>query len=203
MSSPFWLFGVRHSRTGACWFLGQARSWCLNGDLRESSLQSIFPGPSATSVLVLTVSYSQPPSPQETLQDPPVSLAQSSMESLLCPGPQCTWNPVCALQEWSLCFPQSCGAPALKPTGLQSQMLWGFLFPMPDPQAGDPVLGLRTLTPVGEPLQYNYFLFVSPPLGSYGFDYTTNVPLVPSHCDFFFVFVCKISFSVGSILFRQ
>ena len=28
---------------------------------------------------------------------------------------------------------------------------------MPDPQAGEPCVGLRTLTLVGEPLRYNYF----------------------------------------------
>ena len=42
------------------------------------------------------------------------------------------------------------------PAGLQSQMLWGLLPLMPDPQAGEPDMGLRTLTPVGELLQYNY-----------------------------------------------
>ena len=38
------------------------------------------------------------------------------------------------------------------PTGLQSQMVWGLLLPMPDPQAGESDVGLRTFTPVGEPL---------------------------------------------------
>ena len=28
---------------------------------------------------------------------------------------------------------------------------------MPDPQTGEPDVGLRALTPVGESLQYNYF----------------------------------------------
>ena len=41
--------------------------------------------------------------------------------------------------------------------GLQRQMLWGVLSSMPDPQSGEPGTGLRTLTSVGEPLQYNYF----------------------------------------------
>ena len=41
------------------------------------------------------------------------------------------------------------------PVGLQSQILWLLLL-MLDPQAGEPIIGLRTLTPVGEPLQYNY-----------------------------------------------
>ena len=37
-------------------------------------------------------------------------------------------------------------------------MLWGLFFPIPDPQAGEPDLQFRILTPVGEPLQYSYFL---------------------------------------------
>ena len=40
--------------------------------------------------------------------------------------------------------------------GLQSQMLWGLLSLVPDPQAGRPDIGLRTLTPVGESLWCNY-----------------------------------------------
>ena len=39
----------------------------------------------------------------------------------------------------------------------QSQMFWRLLLPMPRPQAGEPDLGLKTLTPMGEPLWYNYF----------------------------------------------
>ena len=79
-------------------------------------------------------------------------LTQILMESLLCPGTQGTWNPVCTLQEWSLCFCQSCGAPGHMPCSLQCQMLWGILLPMPDPQAWEPDVGLAILTPVGEPL---------------------------------------------------
>ena len=44
----------------------------------------------------------------------------------------------------------------LSPTVLQSQMLWGLLFLVQDPWAGEPDVGLRSLTPVGEPLYYNY-----------------------------------------------
>ena len=72
-------------------------------------------GASTTSVLVSMLGHSQPLPPQETLQDPQISLAQVLMESLLCPGSQCTRNFLCVLQEWNLCFPQSCGYPALKP----------------------------------------------------------------------------------------
>ena len=74
-----------------------------------------IPWGQATSVLPPTVSHSQPLSPQETLQDTQVCLAEVPMGSLLCAVSQCTWNLVCALWEWSLCFPQSCGAPAFKP----------------------------------------------------------------------------------------
>ena len=36
------------------------------------------------------------------------------------------------------------------PTGLESHMLWGLLLLMPDPEAGEPDVGLRALTAVGE-----------------------------------------------------
>ena len=51
---------------------------------------------------------------QETLQDLQVGLTQILTEFLLCSGTQYTWNPACTLQEWSLCFSQFCGTPALK-----------------------------------------------------------------------------------------
>ena len=38
-------------------------------------------------------------SPQETLHNPQVGLAQAPMESLLCPGSQCPWNHGCTLEE--------------------------------------------------------------------------------------------------------
>ena len=97
-------------------------------------------------------SYSLPPQAYSK-----VGLDHAPMVSLLCPGSQCMWNLMCALQQWSLCLTQSCGVPALKPTGLQSQMFWRLLLPMPRPQAGEPDLGLKTLTPMGESLWYNYF----------------------------------------------
>ena len=52
-------------------------------------LMPIFPEASATCVHAHTVSYSQAPPPQETLQDPLVGLAQVPMEVLLCAGSQC------------------------------------------------------------------------------------------------------------------
>ena len=39
------------------------------------------------------------------------------------------------------------------PAGLQRQTLWGLVFLVPDPRAGEPDVGPRTLTPVAEPLE--------------------------------------------------
>ena len=36
------------------------------------------------------------------------------MESLLCPGTQCIWKPMCNFQEWCIHFPKSHGSPAQK-----------------------------------------------------------------------------------------
>ena len=47
-------------------------------------------GASTTRVLAPAMGHSQPPPPQETLQDPQVGLSQAHVESLLCPGSQCT-----------------------------------------------------------------------------------------------------------------
>ena len=41
-------------------------------------------------------------------------ILQVLRETLLCPGTQCIWNPVCILLELSLCFSQSCGTPVYK-----------------------------------------------------------------------------------------
>ena len=41
----------------------------------------------------------------------------------------------------------------VSPTDLQSQMLWGLIFPVQDPWAGEPDMVLGLLVPWGEPLQ--------------------------------------------------
>ena len=73
----------------------------------------------------------------------------------------------------------------------------GFLLPMPEPRFGR----LKPLTPVGELLWYNYCPFCGSPTQE--LDYTTKAPLQLSCYGFFFVFVCRISFLVGSSLFCQ
>ena len=59
-----------------------------------------------------------------------------------------------ALQEWSLCFPQSCRSPAIKSLQPSKSNSLGFVLPLPDPQVVKPDVGLRTFTPVGGPLWY-------------------------------------------------
>ena len=88
------------------------------------------------------------------------------MVSLLCPGSQS--ESLCEPSKSRICFPQSCGASALKPCLFQSQVLLGFLLPVPDLQAGEPDMGLRTLTPVGDSQQYNYFTVCRSPTWKYG-----------------------------------
>ena len=85
----------------------------------------------------------------------------------------------------------------LRPAGFQSQMLWGFLLPIPDPQAGEGDMGLRTLTLVGEPLWYNYFPVCGLP--------TQNVwDLIMSQKlpSFYLVVACSFSLNVKYIFCR-
>ena len=64
---------------------------------------------------------------------------------------------VCTFQVWSLHFPQSFGAPIQKPCWLlTAKCSRGILLPIPDPQAWESVMGLRTFTLMGEPFQYHY-----------------------------------------------
>ena len=57
----------------------------------------------------------------------------------------------------------------VSPTDLQSQMFWGLVFLVQDSWAGEPDMGLRPLTPLGEPLQCNY----PPVCGSPTWEYET------------------------------
>ena len=84
-----------------------------------------------------------------------------------------------------------------RPVGLQSWMLLGLLLLTPDPQAGEPYVGLRVLSPVGEPLWYNYF----PVCGS-----STQLvwdlivlQMHPSYC----LVVASLSLDVGYLFFGR
>ena len=76
-----------------------------------------------------------------------VGLAQASIKLLLWPC-----EIVCVPFKSEVSSPVR--LPESSPIGLQRQMLWGIVFP--DPPAGESNMGLRTLTPVREPLQYSY-----------------------------------------------
>lgn len=54
--------------------------------------------------------HSEPELPPAFPGDFQVSLTQILMESQFYSGTQFMWNPVYALQEWSLYFPQTCGS---------------------------------------------------------------------------------------------
>ena len=141
------------------------------------------------------------PQPQEILQPQQVGLLQAPFKSLFLP-----WVPVhmrlCVLlQEWSLCFSQSYKTLVIK-TCWPSNALGA---PLPDarPPQDRESDGLRNFTPVGELLWCNYSSVCGLPTcvgGRVCNLFYCNVPLLPSPCDFFFVFGCRISSVVGSSL---
>ena len=156
--SPCSLLDLLRPSTGAYRLLGGARSWLKNGGYQEGSRQWVLPRNTTTSVFIPAVSHIHPTS--HTLTGHP---AMSAVRS----GPGswghcffwCSWHArdlVCILREWSFCFPSSVDFLWADFSGLQSQMLWGLLA-KPALHIGEPGVGLRTFTPVGEPLWYTYF----------------------------------------------
>ena len=123
----------------------------------------MFPNRSATSVCVPRVSHSHLPPLQETFQDQQAGLAQAPIKLLLLPWVLvCMRFCVCPLRAKSLFPPVPWGSLHLSSTGLQSQCSGGSFPWCRSPGLGSLAVGLRTLTPGGEPLQYNY----SPVCGS-------------------------------------
>ena len=122
---PCLLFDLRYSSTGAYKLLGGLKSQCQNGEFRRvhTNEYSLVPLPPA----------SLPP--QWAIGNPCLPRKPSrTHRSVWCSGSQCTWNFVCTLQQWSLCFPLRSPVEFLhsSPTGLESHMLQGLLFPMPE-----------------------------------------------------------------------
>ena len=70
------------------------------------------------------------------------------------PGSWCTHYFVCARQEWSLCFPQSCRSPTIKSHKPSKSDSLGIPPPVARPWVWEAWHGLRTFTPVGRPLWY-------------------------------------------------
>ena len=85
-----------------------------NGRLLDGSRQGVLPRTSAASVLVLRVRHSHPCSAGDplTLAGRPGSVSYGITAPS--PGSRFAHYFVCALQEWSLCFPQSCQSPVIK-----------------------------------------------------------------------------------------
>ena len=151
---PCWLFGLRRPNTGAYPLFGGA-----NGGLWDGSRQGVLPRTSAASDLVLTVRHSHPPHPASA-GDPPTLAGRSASVScgVTAPSPvsRCAHYFVCALQEWSFCFPQSCRSPAIKSRRPSKSDSLGIPPAVAGHQVGKPDVGLRTFTPVGGLLWYKY-----------------------------------------------
>ena len=83
---------------------------------------------------------------QETLKDQEVGLTHASFKLLLLPWVLKYMRFFVSLLQDSLCFPQPTGSP-------ESQMFWGLVFPVQDPQAWELIVGLWHIAPWGEPRQ--------------------------------------------------
>ena len=166
-----------------------------------------LPGPAACAPIPVG-SHGQPTPPQKTLQHQEVGLVQSPVESLLLfPGFWCTQDFVCALQEWSLCFPlwKSC---SLSHWPSKSDSL-GI------PSSFAKISRLGSLMWVSEPSQQwkNFFgiiilQFVSCPSGGYGiWSYCGRAPPSISlwllSCLWVFFFFFLVSFSVLLLMVVQ
>lgn len=91
-----------------------------------------------------------------TLQDQQAGLAQAPIKLLLFVlGPSVHWI-LCVPSKSDVCIsPSPMGLLQLNPGGLTKPNALGAHLPVPEAWVGEPDMGLRTLTPVGEPLQYN------------------------------------------------
>ena len=107
---PCWLFGLRRPNTGAY----QGSLVGLMVDSGRAHAKQHFP----ELLLPVSLSLGEPQLPAASAGVPPTLAGRSG--SVSCevtapsPGSRCAHDFVCALQEWSLCFPQSCQSPAIK-----------------------------------------------------------------------------------------
>ena len=107
---PFWLFGLRQPNTGAYWALWWGYWQTLGGLTPRSTSQNFCcqcPCP-----------HGEPQPPPASAGGPPALAGRSGSVShgvtAPSPGSWCTHYFVCALPDWSLCFPQFCWSPAIK-----------------------------------------------------------------------------------------
>ena len=137
--------------------------------LEEHTLM-IIPETFASKVLSLQ-RVSHPLFSQEILQELQTGLIRITLESLLCSGTLAHESLCAAFKSGVSISPIPLELLYASPTGLQCQMFWGLLVPMPDPKRWKPDVELGILTPVGEPLQIVTLQFVGRPPGRYGIVY--------------------------------
>ena len=130
----------------------------VNGDLQERLHQGRHSQTAAASATVPVLNSSWPMPPQNTVQHQQVTLVQSPVESLLLSSESyCLQGFVCALQDWSLCFPQSCGSSIIKSFWPSRSDSLGIPSPAVRTPGWKPDVGFRIFTTVGELLWYYYF----------------------------------------------
>ena len=110
------------------------------------------------------------------------------------PTSWCTRDLVCAFQGGVSVSSSPVEFLWSNPTGLQSQILWGLLLLLPDPQSGEPVWGSELSLLWEKFWGIIIFQFVGCPLACIGFDFIMIAPLLPYCCGFFFVFACRVFF---------
>ena len=181
-----------HPSTGTYVLLNGVRHLCLNGCLRDSSCQWVLPNASIISVLVPAVSHSHHLPPEGTLQVHQVSLVQAPMKSLLFSWIRAYKNLCVSLKSKVSVSPSPVALRWSSPICLQSPMLLGILLPISDPHTEDPNVCLSMLSPMGGPLQCNFFLVCGSPTQKLQ-DLTVSrmYSLQPSCCGFLFFFFFK------------
>ena len=114
---------------------------------------------------------------QEVLQEAQPGLTHIPTETLLCPGTQCIRKSVCTFQEWGLCFPQSCGAPAHKSHWSSVPGAMGALSPCQIPMCGSLMWGSEfslLYVSLCEPVTFQYMGL--PTRDVWGFLYHVIIP---------------------------
>ena len=115
----------------------------------------MFLSMAATSVCVPRMSHSCPP----PLQDSPRPAGRSDPGSYqitaFALGPSACWILCVPFKSEVSISPSPVELLQLNSAVLQSQMLWGLILLVPEPWPGELNVGLRTITSVGAPLQYN------------------------------------------------
>ena len=181
----WWLFSLRRPSSGVYGLYGR-----VNSNLQEGFCQG---GPSRTPVACAPFLWQAPTDPH--LHGGPSSTSRWLWFSLL--WGRCSFPlGFIALQDWNLCFPQSCGSPVIKSHWPSRPDSMRIPVPLLYPQAGKPDLGFRTFRTASLVLLFSS-MWVTHVMGV-GSNFTVTAPLLVSH--FFFVFGHGISlFLVGSV----